>query len=63
MNDRTNKSPLVPAICTQCGARLEVDPSQEAAICKYCGTPFIVERAINNYNNYYNTVNYSNKYQ
>ena len=40
---------LVPAICTQCGAQLEVDNSQEAAICKYCGTPFIVEKAINNY--------------
>ena len=41
---------LVPAKCTQCGAELEVDPNQEAAVCKYCGTPFIVSRAINNYN-------------
>ena len=41
---------LVPAKCTQCGAQLEVDPNQEAAVCKYCGTPFIVARAINNYN-------------
>ena len=40
---------LVPAICTQCGAQLEVDNTQEAAICKYCGTPFIVEKAINQY--------------
>lgn len=40
---------LVPAICTQCNAQLEVDNSQEAAVCKYCGTPFIVEKAINNY--------------
>ena len=47
----TNKEiRFVPAICTQCGASLEVDPSQEAAVCKYCGTPFIVEKAINNYN-------------
>lgn len=47
--------PLVPAICTQCGARLEVDPNCEAAICKYCNTPFITEKAINNYNTTYVT--------
>lgn len=42
--------PLVPAICTQCGSKLEVDPSTEAAVCPYCHTPFITEKAINNYN-------------
>lgn len=42
--------PLVPAKCTQCGANLEVDPSLEAAVCPNCKTPFITERAINNYN-------------
>ena len=47
--------PLVPAICTQCGARLEVVPNCEAAICKYCNTPFITEKAINNYNTTYVT--------
>ena len=47
--------PLVPAICTQCGAILEVDPNREAAICKYCDTPFITEKAINNYNTTYVT--------
>lgn len=41
---------LVPAICSQCGATLEVDPGQEAAVCRFCNTPFIVEKAINNYN-------------
>ena len=35
---------LVPAVCTQCGAALEVDPSQEAAVCPYCNMPYIVER-------------------
>jgi hypothetical protein len=40
----------VPAKCTQCGAALEVDKSQDAAICPYCKTPFIVDKAINNYN-------------
>lgn len=44
---------LVPAICTQCGAKIEVDPSNDAAICQYCGTAFIVEKAIN----YFNTIN------
>lgn len=42
--------PLVQANCTNCGANLEVDNTKDAAICPYCGTPFIVEKAINNYN-------------
>lgn len=40
---------LVAAKCTQCGANIEVDASKEAGICKYCGTAFITEKAINNY--------------
>ena len=40
--------PLVPAICTQCGAQIEVDNTCEAGICKHCGTAFITEKAINN---------------
>lgn len=44
---------MVPAICTQCGAKLEVDNSKDAAICPYCNTPFIVEKAINKYNTEY----------
>lgn len=42
--------PLVPALCTQCGAKLEIDSSQEAAVCPYCHTPFVTEEAITNYN-------------
>lgn len=42
--------PFVPAKCTQCGANIEVDSSKDAGICKYCGTAFITEKAINNYN-------------
>lgn len=41
---------LVPAKCTQCGGNIEVDDTHEAGICKYCGTPFVTEKAINNYN-------------
>jgi len=48
--------PLVPAICTQCKGHLNVDPSQEAAVCPHCKTPFITEKAIN----YYNTTNVTN---
>ena len=33
------KVKLVAAVCTQCGAQLEVDPNAEAAVCKYCNTP------------------------
>ncbi len=42
--------PLVKAKCTSCGASLEVDPLNEVASCPYCGTPYTVEKAINNYN-------------
>ncbi len=42
--------PFVAAKCTQCGANIEVDDTKEAGICKYCGTAYITEKAINNYN-------------
>ena len=58
MGDQTTR--LVPALCTQCGAQIEVDPNQEAAVCKYCGTPFIVEKAINQYTSY---IHVQNTYQ
>ena len=48
--ENNKKIELVPAVCTQCGASLQVDPNLEAAVCKYCNTPFIIEKAINNYN-------------
>ncbi len=41
--------PLVKACCTNCGAALEVDNNKEAAICPYCSTAYIVEKAINKY--------------
>lgn len=49
--------PFVAAKCTQCGASLEVDNSKDTAICSACQTPFIVEKAINNYNTSNNTTN------
>ena len=41
---------LVPGTCTNCGALLQVDPSLQSAICPACGTPYIVQQAINNIN-------------
>lgn len=41
---------FVNAKCTNCGATLTVDNDKEAAICQYCNSAFIVEKAINNYN-------------
>jgi len=32
--------------------RSRSDNKQDAAVCKFCGTPFIVEKAIKNYNTY-----------
>ena len=42
---------LVSGICPQCGGKIKVDKTQEAAVCEHCGTPFIVEKAINIVNN------------
>ena len=44
--------PIAQAKCTNCGGNLEVDSSLEAAVCPFCKTPYIVEKAINNYNTY-----------
>lgn len=41
---------LVPAKCPFCGGTIQVDPEKEAAVCEYCKQPFIVEKAITNYN-------------
>ena len=41
---------LVPGNCTNCGASVQVDPDQQAAICPACGTPYIIQKAINNFN-------------
>ena len=45
-----NNINFVPAICPQCGAQLNVNPETDAAVCEYCNTPFVVEKAINKYN-------------
>ena len=55
---------MVAAKCTQCGANITIDDTKEAGICEFCGTAFITEKVINNYNtinNYHaNVVNVYN---
>lgn len=41
---------LVSAKCTNCGARIEVDPTTEAGICPYCNSAYVTQKAIVNYN-------------
>lgn len=41
---------MIPAKCTNCGANIQVDETKEAGICEACGTAFITEKAIHNYN-------------
>lgn len=48
--------PFVQAKCSNCGGTLSVDDSLGAAVCPFCNTPYVVEKAINNYN-ISNTVN------
>lgn len=42
--------PFVEAKCTSCGATLPVDSARDAWVCGYCGTPFVVEKAIQQFN-------------
>lgn len=46
--------PLIPLDCPSCGANLTVDSNKDAAICEYCGKPYIVKDAI--VHNYINNV-------
>ena len=47
-DERASGIKFVAAVCTNCGAALQVDPNLQAAICPFCGTPYIVEKAIQN---------------
>ncbi len=40
--------PIIPVICTQCGAKLELDSEAESGFCPFCDTPFIIERKKDN---------------
>lgn len=41
---------LIDCKCTNCGSNLSVNSDKDAAICEYCGSAFVVEKAINSYN-------------
>ena len=42
--------PFVQGKCPNCGGVLAVDSAKDAAVCPFCETPFVIEKAINNYN-------------
>lgn len=47
---------IVPAKCTSCGGTLKVKSEDKTAICPFCGTEYLVQEAIEQYNitNVYN---------
>lgn len=49
--------PLVPAKCPECGGNINIDPDKKAAVCEFCKQPFVVEEAVQNFNNTYNITN------
>lgn len=40
---------IVPVKCPSCGANLRIDETRQSAFCEYCGSPFIVQEAQNNF--------------
>ena len=42
--------PFAQGKCDNCGGILTVDPSLKAANCPFCGTAYVVQDSINNYN-------------
>lgn len=43
--------PFVQAKCPECGGMLAVESDKKAAVCQFCGEAFIVQEAVNNFNN------------
>lgn len=52
-NGNPTAATLVFAKCTNCGAEMQVDISQECAVCSSCGQPFVTVKGIQNYNAQY----------
>jgi predicted RNA-binding Zn-ribbon protein involved in translation (DUF1610 family) len=50
---------MVPALCTQCGGTVEVNTNEETATCPFCGMTFMIEKAVNNYNVKYATIEHA----
>ena len=45
-----NNVKMVPAQCSQCGGVVEVNKDEEKAVCPYCGTTFMIEKGVSDYN-------------
>ena len=43
---------MLPVKCAQCGASIEVDDTKETGKCPYCGTTYVTQRVVNNYNTF-----------
>jgi len=41
---------IIYGLCTSCDAKIEVDASKDACICKACGSPFVTKKAIDRLN-------------
>jgi hypothetical protein len=39
-------SDLIPAVCPNCGGKLQVDPGADTLICQYCNTEHIIRRTV-----------------
>lgn len=37
---------FIPAVCPNCGGKLQVDPSVDTMVCQYCGTEHIIRRNV-----------------
>ncbi len=37
---------LMPAVCPNCGGKLNVDPSFDTMTCQYCGTEHVIRRRL-----------------
>ena len=53
---------LIPAKCSQCGGKIEIDDKKKSGKCKFCGTDFITEEVIqNNFTHISNSTNINTK--
>lgn len=44
----------------ECGANINIDSEKKLGVCEYCGQPFVVQEAIQNFNTSYNITNNNN---
>lgn len=51
---------IIEGKCPNCGAPLKVDTNNDAAICEFCNTPYVTEKAINAGRDYIKNQNITN---